>query len=322
MGYTPIEVMLRRLQIPDSTNKSRLLFEVVTGREAWKTKYFLVLSPTVGGPHRLLIRVGNGLEHVLPLHDPERRYHLEMQPQLKHVTVQERQAIADLQQTIGYQFQFKVASQRIYELSVQSGDDADRIDSQLKHLKYLRCLEFRGSRLTAVGLTSLRDLTMLKQLRFSGAHIDDQGLSNMKDLPQLRELSFYGSQGITDKGLAHLTGLKNLKHLRIYREDTLKRPKPNEQLITDAGLKNLIGLRELEYLDLMGQRITDAGLECLMGLTKLKELYLSGDGITDAGIEHLKSLSSLQQVDLLYTRVTPAGKAALKSKLPMLNIGD
>ena len=56
--------------------------------------------------------------------------------------------------------------------------------------------------------------------------------------------------------MAHLRGLKDLRTLRLYREDFPGPGQPDRPRITDAGLEKLKGLTGLESLDLMGQRIT------------------------------------------------------------------
>lgn len=320
VGYEPIKATLNRVDIPDPAKNGRLLFEVKMDATDKKTNYFLVLSPTESGAHRLLIKEGGVLRHVLPLHSAARRYHLTMQAQLAETSVSEQQSIGDLRHAIGYCFRFKVESGAIVELHVQSRDDADHIDTALKHLKNLRRLSFNGSRLNAVGLPSLRNLAKLEQLYFSGAHIDDAGLASVKHLTQLRGLWFYDCQGITDKGIVHFGGLKNLKYLRLYREDSLIKSEPKAVVVTDTGLAHLKSLTELENLNLMGQKVTEVGLEHLKDLTSLNELDLSGDGITDAGLEHLYGLVRLKRLNLYQTRVTAAGKEALMSKLPMLRI--
>jgi hypothetical protein len=320
IGYAPLRATLKRIETPDPAKKGRLLLEVVPGHEGLKDKYFLVLSPTEAGPHRLLVREGDTLRHVLPLHDPERRYHLTLQPQLAATSSREQQAVGELRKAIGYTFRVKIESGAITEVHIGT-EDAGRVDPALKGLTNLKTLDFSGARLGAAGLTNLRHLTRLESLHFSGAPVADAGLESMKHLTGLRYLTFYDCQGITDGGLAHLRGLKNLTHLRLYREDFPKAGQPGAPRITDAGLEHLKGLTNLEHLDLMGQAVTDAGLERLQGLTNLRELYLSGDGITDAGLEHLKGLSRLKYLHLYQTRATPAGQAALKAKLPMLQIG-
>ncbi len=44
--------------------------------------------------------------------------------------------------------------------------------------------------------------------------------------------------------------------------------------ITDAGLKHLEGLKNLETLDLFASQVSDAGLRKLQGLQNLKSLDL------------------------------------------------
>jgi hypothetical protein len=61
-------VTLKRIEIPDPTPQGRILLEVVVTKPyRLESGYFLVLSPTRAGSHRLLIRNGDTLRHVLPL---------------------------------------------------------------------------------------------------------------------------------------------------------------------------------------------------------------------------------------------------------------
>lgn len=334
MGSWPIKTTLKRIEIPDPAKKGRLLFKLVTDgindrsrRQFWNghtdgkelgADYFIVLAATEAGPHRLLIREGDTLRHVLPLHDRDRRNHLAMQLQLGKATLQEQQAVAELRAEIGYSFSFEVDSGTVSKLSIWGGDDIKNIDPFLRNLKNVRRLNFNGSRLNAEGITSLNDLAELEQVGFSHTRIHNRGLASVKDMTQLRSLTFSNCQGITDEGVAHFTDLTNLTNLKLYREDSLYGRDPMEELVTDAGLDHLTGLVRLEHLNLMGQKITDVGLERLKGLTNLKRLFLSGEGITDAGLEHLNGLTQLQWLHLFETKVTPTRLAVLKSKLPML----
>ena len=54
---------------------------------------------------------------------------------------------------------------------------------------------------------------------------------------------------MTDAGLAHLTGLENLKSLNLAANQ-----------VTDAGLVHLAGLTALEYLNLSRTQVTDVGV--------------------------------------------------------------
>jgi len=75
--------------------------------------------------------------------------------------------------------------------------------------------------------------------------------------------------------------------------------------ITDAGLAHLKGLKNLESLNLRRcNNITDEGLEFISeNFKNLQSLNLSGcRQITDAGVRHLKGLTNLRSLDFYQTR--------------------
>ena len=74
------------------------------------------------------------------------------------------------------------------------------------------------------------------------------------------------------------------------------------QRITNAGLVHLAGMRQMETLRLLRTRITT--LEPIRGLRKLKHLELSGSAIGDEGLEGLAEFSNLERLDLSGTGVT------------------
>ena len=85
--------------------------------------------------------------------------------------------------------------------------------------------------------------------------------------------------------------------------------------VTDAGLAHLSGLRNLKLLNLGVTGVTDAGLVHLRGLTNLKQLYLNKTGVTNAGLAHLHGMN-LKELYLGRTRVTAKGVKRLRSALP------
>jgi Leucine-rich repeat (LRR) protein len=161
---------------------------------------------------------------------------------------------------------------------------------------------------------------------------------------------------ITDAGLEHLQGLKNLRVLNLRASLTATVITPH---VTDAGLEYLQGLTQLEELDLAFARVTDAGLVRLKKLTRLKKLNLEHvlrtfgavrvvegntvrlkpardlpttpetvpadlitdlQQITDAGLVPLQTLTHLTSLDLTGTEVTEAGVKQLRRALPRCQI--
>ena len=58
--------------------------------------------------------------------------------------------------------------------------------------------------------------------------------------------------------------------------------------VTDAGLKHLAGLKQLQKLVLNSTMVTDAGLKHVAGLKQLRELYLFRTKVTAKGKADLK----------------------------------
>ena len=114
------------------------------------------------------------------------------------------------------------------------------------------------------------------ELRFSALNVakefSDDGLAVLKPVAgQLKWVDLARTQ-LTDKGLAHLAGMKGIT--RLHLENTK---------VTDAGLDHIKGLADLEYLNLYGTQVTDAGIMKLTGLKKLKKIFLWQSKVTEGG---------------------------------------
>lgn len=161
-------------------------------------------------------------------------------------------------------------------------------------------------------------------------NVTDDDLAGIPDPLAVRNLSL-GRTSVTDAGLAHLAGCKNLAWLDLSLTDVtddglqpiaaaagLKQLFLEGTQVTDASLPLIAGLKQLEELDLSKLEITDKGLAALAGLKQLKILHLSGTPITDAGLIHLRGLKQLEQLETTGTRVTPEGLQRLQAALPKL----
>ena len=106
--------------------------------------------------------------------------------------------------------------------------------------------------------------------------------------------------GVTDRDLARLGGLQNLRLLDLSANS-----------VGDAGLESIAGLKNLEWLLLYDAKVTSAGLVHLADMSRLRSLALAGCEITDDGLEHLEKLPALEALDLRKTKVTDAGMRRL-----------
>jgi internalin A len=142
-----------------------------------------------------------------------------------------------------------------------------------------------------------------------GKGLSDAELLHIGRLDRLDRRLNLNDSSITDAGLMHLRGLKNLRNLHLART-----------AITDAGLSHLAELDLLELLTLDRCTVSDAGLVHLEGLTRLQSLNLPETRIGDAGVAHLTGLIHLRRLNLTDTQVTDAGMKELKQALPNLTI--
>jgi hypothetical protein len=107
-------------------------------------------------------------------------------------------------------------------------------DSGLIHLRdlpSLQVLNLEATQISDDGLKYLEALPALEQLSLGDTEISDAGLQTLESMPQLTVLTVENTPNISDGGLAHLSGLKDLIILRLHDEEH-KRLSP----ITDAGV--------------------------------------------------------------------------------------
>jgi Leucine-rich repeat (LRR) protein len=110
-----------------------------------------------------------------------------------------------------------------------------------------------------------------------GNKVTDAELATLSNLPDIEVLELGNNPGITDAGLAHLSGLANLKTLYLYGTS-----------VRGPGIGVVATLPKLEALSLQGTPVTDRGILQLKNSKSLKWLQLNNTGVSDAAIQSLK----------------------------------
>jgi hypothetical protein len=133
--------------------------------------------------------------------------------------------------------------------------------------------------------------------------VTDAGLRHLKGLRQLQILYLVEDDGIMGDGFENLEDCQNLYELDL-------------DLTSVSNTRFLRKLSHLRFLGLKKTKITDASLQDLSELYQLESLDLHETSITDAGLGFLKNLKKLHSLRLEDTKVTEAGVAKLRKSLP------
>ncbi len=155
----------------------------------------------------------------------------------------------------------------------------------LGNLRNLEVLNLRQTGVTDAGMEHLRGLVHLRKLYLDGTKISGKALVPVGTLENLDYLSLINTR-IPDEGLEHLKGLVRLRFLVMARLAFAPRGSGD---ISDAGLAHLAGLKNLIVLLLQGNKwVSDAGLVHLSGLKKLRKLSLEKTSVTDSGVSRFR----------------------------------
>ncbi|HEX7379088.1 MAG TPA: hypothetical protein VF278_18340, partial [Pirellulales bacterium] len=148
-------------------------------------------------------------------------------------------------------------------------------------LANLDILRIRNGAITDDGLARLTAFANLWFLEIIGQlDVTPNGIGQLRALPKLKYLTL-NSTGLSD---AHLAELRNmdLEGLEV----------PNHAGITDAGMSHLAGMRNLRDLHVQGTQVTGAGLHELRQLPRLFRLFISASQAD--GLQSLRTLRWLQ----------------------------
>lgn len=162
--------------------------------------------------------------------------------------------------------------------------------------------------------------------------LNDIQLTNLKKMLAIGSIRIDDCRRATDKGVAQLAGLPNLRGLRLGKTlatdrfaaaaaecDQLRVLYLGEGRLTDAGLLPLKKLTKLEVLDVSNNpTITDKGMATIATFGRLEQLYLGSTAITDKGLEQLRSLEGLIRLNVTNTKINTAAAEKFEREMPNL----
>ena len=186
-------------------------------------------------------------------------------------------------------------------LSLHSTGVTSKGMEHLKALRSLKALMFSGERsIGNVGLGVLRDLPALEYVDLDTG-VTDAGLKEVAQLSNLRWLRIRTGR-IWGPGLAELAKMPRLERLCLW----------GEVQITDRHIAHIEGLTQLKSLTLWGccSRLTDASLASIAKLEDLEELHfiLTSPTFAPAGVAQLRNIKNLKKVDFAYAWAGQSGQ--------------
>lgn len=122
------------------------------------------------------------------------------------------------------------------------------------------------------------------------------------------------STKFNDAWVPSIASLKNLRTLRLT----------NNGKLTDAGMEHLAGMKNLEQFSFVGTQITGKAYAKFDGFTKLTRVSHRGSQINDEGLKELcDHLPNLESISLAHAKFTDAGAVHLAklTKLKGLEVG-
>lgn len=153
----------------------------------------------------------------------------------------------------------------------------------------------------------------LESLTIIGTKCNDDWMLHLAGLTKLKSLKLINNGQLTDAGMEHLAGLKNLEQF-VFAGTRM----------TGIAYDRFDGFTKLVRVSHRGSNIDDAGLRAICDhLPKVEQLSLAHAKFTDAGATHLAKLSKLKGLEIGSRNATPSFLAALKhAPLEYLQLGD
>jgi hypothetical protein len=160
---------------------------------------------------------------------------------------------------------------------------------------------------TDADLRKLDAALNLRQLLLDNTSVTDEGVAYLTQLPNLYHLRMRGAR-LTDRGMESLAKIRSLRFLNIP-----------QAAFTDQGLKELLRVSDLQQLRFSSPHVTDEGMKYIGQMKSLRFLHLIAVPITDAGLEEITKLSQLESLYLDEINVSDNAVAALFEAIPDLH---
>jgi internalin A len=138
-------------------------------------------------------------------------------------------------------------------------------DDGLKEIATLTNLEeltVSGFKIGDRGFYPLKTLTKLRKVNANNCNVGDGAMKTLSGLPELRVLELYGS-AVTDTGYGYVGKMAKLEELQTSYK------------ITDKGVAHLGNLKNLKKLNVWNSNVTIKGIRALPNLKNFKELDIS-----------------------------------------------
>jgi len=126
-------------------------------------------------------------------------------------------------------------------------------------------------------LQTMCALSSIQTLNLRGTTVKDAHLESIARLTDLQVLNLSLAKQISDKGIAFLAPLQNLRELDLSFTS-----------LSDAGASHLGSLTNLSYLDISLTSVSDASVPSLSKLRNLKVLRVRDSGISRMGRKQLE----------------------------------
>ena len=180
------------------------------------------------------------------------------------------------------------------------------------------------------------NLSLLKNMNLWHCNVTNDALGCISVIQSLCSLNIRWNNSVTEKGLKHLSNLRNLKKLYIsYCSDvgvsyiaaltlltTLHLDRAN---ITDVSISHLLQLHNLSELDVNDCKgLTGKSISQLSSLKALTTLSLINCGLTDGTISYIGDILSLECLNLQGNQFTGKGLKGLSGlkRLREINISS